>query len=99
MHPTLAARRLDVLRVRLEKEKTTVLGSLDQVEELARRLESQTGEDFCRTLGPIVETLRREIDALDVRSPASVDRLKELAARLDGITQVIVRQVRALAMC
>ena len=99
MHPTLAARRLDVLQVRLEKDKATVLGGLDQVEDLARCLQGETGEDLCRTLGPVIEALRREIAELTVRSPGSAGRLKDLATRLDGITQVIVSQVRALAVC
>ncbi|QQP93974.1 hypothetical protein IGS68_34925 (plasmid) [Skermanella sp. TT6] len=97
MHPTLAARRLDVLRVRLEKDKATVLGGLDQIEELAQWLQGQTEQDLCLALGPVIEALRREIDTLDVRSPGSAGRLKNLAARLDDVSQVIVSQVRALA--
>ena len=99
MHPILAARRLEVPQVRLEEEKATVLGGLDQVEDLARCLQGETGEDLCRTLGPVIEALRREIAELTVRSPGSAGRLKDLAARLDDVFQVIVSQVRVLVVC
>ena len=99
MHPILAARRLEVPQVRLEEEKATVLGGLDQLEDLVRQLQGETGEDSCRALEPIIEALRREIAELTVRSPGSAGRLKDLAARLDDVFQVIVSQVRVLVVC
>ena len=97
MHPTLAARRLDVLRVRLEKDKAIVLGGLDQIEDMARQLHRETGMELYLAIGPVLDATRQEIAGLDVQSPASANRLKELATHLDSVTQVIVRDVRTLA--